>query len=180
MVSCKLSPKSILGFFVLKYICAIDAYIFCGSLWSILFYGVLYIFVNLYAWVLGFSVFQWDFFPKLSSFGQFVMKLSSDPHLKHVFGFQPLRSVRLLLELNKLKGYFIWPLCFSVSKRFFRLGVFFKRQHLTHMVNNIWVDYWQMSQDTTQTKILLDPDGLVRVRKDQMTSTIFVYMIVLS
>ena len=64
LVSCKLSPKFLLGLYELEYIYAIDTYIVCYSLWYVLFSDVLYIFVDLYARVLGFSVFQWNFYSK--------------------------------------------------------------------------------------------------------------------
>ena len=95
--------KSLIGLFVLEDIRAIDAYIFCDSLLYVLFPSVLSIFLDLYAQILGFSVFQWDFISKVSGFGKFAIKLSSDPHLKHVSGFRPLRSLHLLLELRELK-----------------------------------------------------------------------------
>ena len=54
-------------------------------------------FVDMYAQVLGFQLFQWTLLSEVSGFGKFVMKLSSDPYLKHIFGFQLLRSLHLLL-----------------------------------------------------------------------------------
>ena len=68
-----------------------------------MFSDVLSIFINLYAKVLGFSVFQWNLLFEVYGFGKFA----PDPHLKHVFGFQPLRSLRLLLEFHGLKGDFL-------------------------------------------------------------------------
>ena len=86
LVSCEMSPKYFLGF------------PHCNTyvpqrhlLWYVLFSDVLSIFVYLYARYLGFYMFQWSFFFKVSGFGQFAMKTSSNPHLKHVFGFRPLR-----------------------------------------------------------------------------------------
>ena len=58
LVSCDLYPKFLLGISTLEYIHAIDAYILCASLLSVLFSNVLSIFFNLYAQFLGFSVFQ--------------------------------------------------------------------------------------------------------------------------
>ena len=86
---------------------AIDAYIFCESLLSVIFSYIWSIFFDLYAQVLGFSVFQWNLLSKVFGFGKFVMKWSSDPHLKHLFGFRPLHSLHLLLELHGLKGSFL-------------------------------------------------------------------------
>ena len=65
LVSCELSTKSLLGLSTLEDIRAIDAYIICGSLLSILFPDVLSIFFNIYARVLGFSVFQLDLLSKV-------------------------------------------------------------------------------------------------------------------
>ena len=59
LVCCELSPKYLLGISALKYICAIESYIFCDSLWSVIFFNVLPIFVDLCARVLVFSMFQW-------------------------------------------------------------------------------------------------------------------------
>ena len=107
LVSCDLSPKYILRIYVLKYIHSIDAYILCGLLWYLLLSNVLSVFFDLYAQVLGFSVFQLIFLSEVSGFGKFARKLFSNPHLKHVFGFQPLCSLQLLLELHELKGGFL-------------------------------------------------------------------------
>ena len=90
LVSCELSPKSLLGIYALGKIRSIDLYIFCDFLWSILFSKYLSIFVNLYARVLVFSMFQWNILSEVYGFGKIVMKWSSNPHLKHVFGFWPL------------------------------------------------------------------------------------------
>ena len=90
-----------------EYIRTIDAYIFCDSLSYVLFSGILYIFFDLYARVLGFSVFQWTFLSEVSGFRKFAMKWSYNPHMNHVFGFWPLDSLRLLLELSGLKGGFL-------------------------------------------------------------------------
>ena len=57
LVSCKLSPKYLIGLSALEEICATDAYILRDSFCHVMFDGALYIFVNLYARVLGFSVF---------------------------------------------------------------------------------------------------------------------------
>ena len=79
--------------------------------------GVLYMFVDMYARVLEFYVFQWTFLSEVSGFGKFVMKWSSDPHLKHIFGFQPLRSLHLLLYFHELKGGFLQPFSFLCCLR---------------------------------------------------------------
>ena len=84
----------------------IDAYIICDSIWYVLFSEILSIFVDLYAQVLGFSMFQWNLFSKLYGFGK-VIKLSYNPRLKHAFGLRPLRLVYLLLELRELKVGFL-------------------------------------------------------------------------
>ena len=119
LVSCKMSPYFLLGISALVDTRTIDVYIFCDSLPSVLFCDVLFILFDLYARVLGFSVFQWKFLSRVSSFGQFSMKWSSDTHLKHVFGFQKLRSLRYLLELCVLKVGFLYPyLCICCLKTF--------------------------------------------------------------
>ena len=66
---------------------------------------------------------QWNFFSEVSGFGKFEIKWSSNPHMKHVFGFWLLRSVLLLLELRELKGDLLWPLPFLCCLIFFQLGV---------------------------------------------------------
>ena len=50
------------------------------------------------------------------------MKLSSNLHLKHAFGFQPLHSLHLLLELHGLKGDFLWPFPFIFCLKYFLAG----------------------------------------------------------
>ena len=122
LVSCELSPKYLLGISALEDISAIDVYIFCDSIWYVMFYDVLSIFVNLYALVLGFSVFQWTFLSKVYGFRKFAMKLSSDPHLKHVFCFWPLRSLQFLLDLCELKGGFLYPFYFLCCLKHFSVG----------------------------------------------------------
>ena len=123
LVSCELSQKSLLGMSILENIYAIDAYILCDSFLSVLLSNVLSIFVDMYERVLGFYVFQWTLFSELSGFLQFVMKWSSAPHLKYVFGFQPLRSVRLLLDLCELKDGFLLNFSFLCCLKNFQLGV---------------------------------------------------------
>ena len=58
LVSCELSSSFIIGLYTFEDIYVIDAYIFCESLFSVLFSGVLSILFDLYAQVLEFSVFQ--------------------------------------------------------------------------------------------------------------------------
>ena len=91
LISCKLYPNFLLGLSALVDINTTYTYIFCDSLSYVLFSDVLFIFVYLQTQVSVFSVFQWTFLSTVSGFGQFAMKWSSDPHLKHVFGFRPLR-----------------------------------------------------------------------------------------
>ena len=112
LVSCELSPKYIPVTSSLEDIHAIYVYILCDSLWSVLLSDVLSIFIDLYAQFLGFSVFQWNLFSKISGFRQFAIKWSSYPHLNHIFGFRPLRSVRLLLGWRELKDDLLLPLPF--------------------------------------------------------------------
>ena len=63
-----------------------------------------------------------NFLSKVSSFGKIVMKWSSDPYLKHIFGFRPLCPVCLLLELHELKGYFVLYLSFLCCLNHFSVG----------------------------------------------------------
>ena len=122
LVSCKLSPKYLLVIYALEYMRAIDTYIFCDSIWYVLFSDALYIFVDLYSRVLGSSVFQVTFFSKVSGFGKIAMKWSSGPHLQHVFSFHPLRSVQLLLELCEFKGGLLLLLSFLCCLNHFLFG----------------------------------------------------------
>ena len=122
LVSFKMSPKSLLGVSELEYIRAIDAYIFCDSLWSVLFYDVLSIFINLYGQVLCFYTFQWNLLSEVSGFGKCAMKWSSNPHLKHIFGLRPLRSLHLLLKLLEFKGDLLCPLSFVCFLKHFLVG----------------------------------------------------------
>ena len=105
LVSCELSPKYFRGLSVLDDILAIDVCIFCDVLLSILLSNVLSSLNDLYAQVLGFSVFQGIFFTEVSCFRPFAMNWSSDPHLKHVFSFWLWHPVHLLLEICELKDY---------------------------------------------------------------------------
>ena len=107
LISCELYPKYLIGLSALKYICAIDTYIFCDSLLSVLFNNVSSICVYIYAQVLRFPIIEWTFLSKVYDFGQFVMKWSSNLNLNLVFDFQPSRSFNLLLELRKLKDDFL-------------------------------------------------------------------------
>ena len=112
LVRCEVSPNYILGMFTLEDIRAIDACIFCYSIWSVLIYDVLSIFANIYKHILGLSMFPWNFLSEVPGFGQLGMKWYSDPNLNHVFGFRPLCSLRLLLEFCELKGDFLYPFYF--------------------------------------------------------------------
>ena len=60
----------------------------------------------MYAQVFGFSLFQWTFVSEVSGFKKIAMKWSSDPHMKDVFSFQQVGSLRLLLKLSVIKGGF--------------------------------------------------------------------------
>ena len=99
-VSCKLSPKSLLGISALEDICAIDMSIFCDSLWYVLFYDVWSIFVYFYSRALGFTCSIELFLSSVSGLGEIVMKWFSNPNLKHIFCFWLLHSVHLILELR--------------------------------------------------------------------------------
>ena len=124
LVSWKLYAKSLLGIYSLEDIHAIDAYIFCDSFCSVLFSGVWSIFVNLYAQVLGCYVSQWTFFSESFGFGKYEIQWFSYPNLKHVFGFQPLFSVRSLLEFRGLKYglNLLWTLSFICFLKNFSVG----------------------------------------------------------
>ena len=84
LVSCEIYQKSLLGISALEDIFYIDAYIICDLFWYLLLSGAFSIFVNIYAQVLGFYVFQWTFPPEVSSFGKKLMRWFSDPHLKRM------------------------------------------------------------------------------------------------
>ena len=62
LVVVKLYPKYLLEISTLEVIGDIDVYTLCDLLWSVLLSGVLTIFVDLCALVLGFSGIQWTFF----------------------------------------------------------------------------------------------------------------------
>ena len=119
LVSCDLSSQYLLGVSALEYICAIDGYTFCELLSYVVFSDVLSIFVNIYAWVIFFSIFQQTFLSEVSGFRKFTIKWSSDPHLKGIFAFWPLCSARLLLYLRELKGDFLWKSCFPFCLKHF-------------------------------------------------------------
>ena len=122
MVSCKLSSRYLLGLYALKDIHVIYTYVFCDSLWPVLLCDVSSICVNMYTWFLGFYVFEWTFLSKVSGSVQFTMEWSSDPHLEHIFCFQPLRSVCLLLDLREFNGALLLTLYFICHLNNFSVG----------------------------------------------------------
>ena len=103
LVSYELSPKYILGVSTLEDIRAIDAYIFWDLFCSKFLSYALYIYFYLYVQVFGLYVFQKTLFSIFPGPGKSVIQWSSDPHLKHLFGFILLCSVHLLLGLRELK-----------------------------------------------------------------------------
>ena len=103
LVSCKLPPKYLLGVSTLEGIHSIDAYIFMRLILFCTFVWFLIYFCWFYAQVFGFYMFQWTLFFEFSGFWQSVIQWSSNLHLKHVFGYWLLRSVRLFLGLRYLK-----------------------------------------------------------------------------
>ena len=107
LVSCDMSPWFLLGFSVLEDICVIFTYIFYDSLSSVLFSDVLYIFVNMHTQFLGFYMFKWIFLSEVSSFGNYSMKRSSDPHLKHIFGLLTVTFIALIIIVAYIRGWFI-------------------------------------------------------------------------
>ena len=109
-------------FFIGRHMCYIRIYLLWLILICTVFWHLIH-FVDLYARVLWFSVFQWTLFYEVSGLRKIAMKWSSDKHLKQVFGFWLLSSVRLLLELHKLKGDFLLPLSFTCCLKHFQLGV---------------------------------------------------------
>ena len=122
LVSCEMSPKYLLYISAKEWIRAIYVYIICYLIWSVLCFSVLSIFVDIYAPVLGFYVFQWNFLFKIPCCEIFLTKLSSYPHLKRAFGLLALRSIRLLLELRKLKDILFLPFSFfMLTKKKFSL-----------------------------------------------------------
>ena len=100
-------------------------------------------FFDLYAQVLGFSVFQWTFLSEVFGSGEFAVKWSSDLHLKHVSGFWPLRSFRLLLELRGLKGCLLYPFYFWCCLNHFSVGC--EPPHWLHLDQENFsfiISYW--------------------------------------
>ena len=61
-------------------------------------------------------------FSEVSGSGQFAMKWSYDPRLKHIFGFQLIYLVCLLLELHELNGDLLLPLSFLCYLNSFSFG----------------------------------------------------------
>ena len=94
LVHCKLSPKFPLGHLSLPYIYAVDAYIF----WSLLFLLFLHARLPFSLKRTCFHCFSFSF----GGFGNFEIRLSSDPHLKH---FRGVRSVRLLSESPNARAF---------------------------------------------------------------------------
>ena len=72
------------------------------------------------------------------------MKWSSDPHLKHVFGFWTLRSLCLLLELRELKEILLLNLSFIFYLKNFTVG--FEPPQWLHLdLEKFWsfcIYYW--------------------------------------
>ena len=101
LVSCKIYPLLVVS--MLEDIHSIYAYIFCNSFRSVIFSNYLSLFVDLYAQVFDFSTFQWNILYEFSGFEKSVIQWSSDPNMKHVFGFRLLCLVRLFLVLHELK-----------------------------------------------------------------------------
>ena len=79
----------------------IEGYIFHDSFVSILFYDILSFLsvcksCRLYNIPVGFLY-------HFCGFGQSMFQWFSDPHLKHIYGFRPLFSVWVILDLRELK-----------------------------------------------------------------------------
>ena len=94
LVSCELSPKYLIGISTLEYICAIDM--------NIHYHKFLYTYLRCFIYFRQslctiFRIFHvpMNFLFHFSGFRLFAIQWSSDPHLKHIFGFRPLRSARL-------------------------------------------------------------------------------------
>ena len=81
LVSCDISTKYLSVFSALEYIHAIDAYIFCDSLWSVMFSGVLYIFIDIYVWSFIHFYNPVNFIIQSVRFVKYAMKWFSNPHL---------------------------------------------------------------------------------------------------
>ena len=132
-----------IGLYTFVYIRAIDTYIFCDLISSVLFSDASYIFFDLYAQVLGFCMFKWTFLSEVSGFGKFAMKWSSNPHLNHIFGFRPLHSLCLLLEFRGLKGYFLYPFSFSCCLNHFSVGFNLHSDcTLIEKILSLIISYW--------------------------------------
>ena len=107
LVSFELPSKFILGLYLLEDIRAIDAYIFCDSLSSVLFSDVLSICFDLYARVLTFSVFQWTYLSEVSGFGKFAIKWSSKSTSEARIWFPTVTFITLIIIVAWIKGWFL-------------------------------------------------------------------------
>ena len=94
LVNYKLSPKFPLGNSSLPDMRAIDAYIFCSLLFLLLLHARL-------PFSLKLTCFR-RFLSCFCGFGHFVIRWSSDPHLKHFWG---VRSVRVLSKTPAARTY---------------------------------------------------------------------------
>ena len=92
--NCKLSPKFPLGHSSLLDMRAIDAYIFCSLLFSVLLCARL-------TFSLKITCFR-HVSLSFGGFGHFTMRWSSDPHLKHFWG---VRYDRLLFEAPAVRAF---------------------------------------------------------------------------
>ena len=105
-------------FLIGRHTCHRCVYILWLALICTVFWRLIY-FIDLYAQFLGFSMLQWTCLYKVSGFGKFVIKWSSNTHLKHLFYFWPLRLLHLLLELRELKGSLLYTFYFLCCLKYF-------------------------------------------------------------
>ena len=106
MVSCNLSPKSLLGIYALGYIRATAAIIFCDSLLSVLFLNVLSIFFNLYARVLVFFCFSELFFESIQFWiicYEMILWSTSEAHI----WFLIITFITFIIRFAWIEGWFI-------------------------------------------------------------------------
>ena len=78
-------------------------------------------FFDLYAQVLGFSMFQWTFFSEVYEFGKFEMRWSSNPHLKQVW-FPTVMFNTLIIRVVWIEGLSFIHLIISLMFKHLPIG----------------------------------------------------------
>ena len=117
LVSCKLSPKSLLGLSALEDIHAINMHIFCHSLWSVPFSDVLYILINMYVCVPANVIIQSVWFQTICD--KMILRSKSEAHL----WFMTITFITLIIRVALIEGWFIIDLLhFMLLKAFLSWG----------------------------------------------------------